>query len=422
LTVATQIWFKQRKITVAHVFAQRAVEVDPQNAYAWSNLGMLEEQLYRFDKAEAAFKRGLSVAKSDDAKGNLYLNWASALVNKGDWEAAEPIARQAYRRRPESQKTRANLGMVCLARGEWAEGWPLYDAIIGFDNSRRKVQYRGEPVWDGSPGKRIVIYGEQGLGDEVCFASMIPDALERSRSVVIDCTDKLAGLFRRSFPKATVYGTRWETGLGWDKQDAEIDASVSMGGLGRWFRNDAASFPRTPYLEADPERRAMWRALFDRQRKPVIGIAWTGGVPWTGDRYRKWTLDDLLPVFRSVDAVWVSLQYKDAGKEIAAFRARHPDIDLRQYAYATLTQDYDDTAALVAECDLVFSMQTGVIHLAGALGKDCWCFVNSHPGWRYGASGDSMPWYRSVRLYRQDGDVWPLVKAAEDLRARFRRV
>jgi ADP-heptose:LPS heptosyltransferase len=166
----------------------------------------------------------------------------------------------------------------------------------------------------------------------------------------------------------------------------------------------------------------MWRALFDRQRKPVIGIAWTGGVPWTGDRYRKWTLDDLLPVFRSVDAVWVSLQYKDAGKEIAAFRARHPDIDLRQYAYATLTQDYDDTAALVAECDLVFSMQTGVIHLAGALGKDCWCFVNSHPGWRYGASGDSMPWYRSVRLYRQDGDVWPLVKAAEDLRARFRRV
>ena len=403
------------------MFAQRAVEVDQQNAYAWSNLGMLEEQLYRFGHAENCFKRGLAVAKNDDARANLYLNWASSLVNQGAWDRAEEMALRAYKARPESQKTRANLGMAYLAAGKWREGWPLYDAIIGFDNSRRKVQYKNEPTWTGEPGKRIVVYGEQGLGDEISFASMVPDAIERSESVVLDCTDKLAGLFRRSFPKATVYGTRWETGLGWERKDTAVDASISIGGLGGIFRNAVEEFPGTPYLVADPERVAMWRALFGKVGKPVIGIAWTGGVAWTADRYRKWTLDELLPVFRSVDAVWVSLQYKDAGKDIAEFRSRHPEVDLRQYAFGTLTHDYDDTAALVESLDLVFSMQTGVIHLAGGLGKDCWCFVNRHPQWRYGGpSQKSMPWYKSVKLYRQQGDTWPLDEAARDLRERFK--
>lgn len=381
---------------------------------------MLEDQLYRFDHAERAFKAGVGAAKTDEARGNLYLNWACMLVNKGDWEAAEPMCRRALKYKPESAKARANLGLVCLAKRNWREGWPLYDAIIGFDQSRRKVQYKGEPVWDGSPGKRVVIYGEQGLGDEIAFASMVPDAINASQSVVIDCTDKLAGLFRRSFPQATVYGTRWETGLGWAKKDADLDASISIGGLGKIFRNSDESFPAKPYLVADPERVGMWKSLFAKQGKPVIGITWTGGVAWTGDRYRKWTLEELLPVFRSIDAVWVSLQYKDAGKEIAAFKSAHPEIDLRQYAYATLTQDYDDTAALIDACDLIFTMQTAVVHTAGGLGKEAWCFVNRHSQWRYGVDDKSMLWYPNVKLYRQaKSGVWPLEQAAKDLRARF---
>ena len=405
LTVATQIWFRQRKNSIARAFAKRATEVQPDNPYAWANLGMLEEQLYRFDAAEAAFQAGIGCATTDDVKGVLYLNWGCALVNKGDWEAAEQMARRALRYKPTSAKAKANLGLALLALGHWSEGWPLYDAIIGFDQSRRKVQYRNEPVWNGEAGKRIVIYGEQGLGDEISFASMVPDAIARASAVVIDCTDKLQGLFRRSFPAATVYGTRWETGLGWDKAHTEIDASLSIGGLGKLFRPSPESCPGTPYLVADPERRAMWRALFAAQQKPVIGIAWSGGVPWTGDRYRQWTLEQLLPVFRSIDAVWVSLQYKDAGKEIAAFRSAHPDIDLRQYSYATLTQDYDDAAAMVAELDHVFAMQTGVIHLAGGLGVPTQCYVNKCSQWRYGRhSAKALPWYKSVRLHRQAAD------------------
>jgi ADP-heptose:LPS heptosyltransferase len=139
----------------------------------------------------------------------------------------------------------------------------------------------------------------------------------------------------------------------------------------------------------------------------------------TGAANRRWTLEQLLPVFRSVDAVWVSLQYKDASEEIEAFKAKHPEIDLRQYPEATLTDDYDDTAALVMACDMVFSMQTAVIHLAGAIGKECWCFVNKHSQWRYGPNTQtSLPWYESVRLFRNI-DGWPLEQAAGELRAKY---
>jgi tetratricopeptide (TPR) repeat protein len=422
LTVAAQVQMKAGKLTIAYQFARRAADLAPHNPYTWANLAMMQDQLYQFSGAEESLQNALIASKDDSAKGAIYLNWGCMLVNKGDWEAAEPIARKALSYKPDSAKAKANLGMALLGQKRWKEGWPLYDAVIGFDKSRRKVQYQNEPVWDGSPDKRIVIYGEQGLGDEISFASMVPDAIARSKSVVLDCDTKLATLFRRSFPSAKVYGTRWEKNLGWDRKDAEVDASISIGALGKLFRNKTDDFPGSAYLKADPDRVEMWRGLFSKLGKPVIGISWSGGVPWTADRFRRWSLDDLLPVFKSVDAVWVCLEYKDASREIEAFKQAHPEIDLRQYPFGTLTQDYDDTAALVASLDFVFSMQTSVIHLAGALGKDCWCFVNKCAQWRYGtASETSMPWYKSVRLWRQHQDgTWPLAEAAKQLSAKFK--
>lgn len=408
LALGSKVWFKQRKHAVAYQFAARLAEVDPTNPYAWSNLGMEAEQIYRFDEADRCFHRASGLAKTDHAKATLYNQWACMLVNAGRWDEAEPMARRALKHNPDSAKAKGNLGLACLAQENWAEGWPLYNAIVGFDQSRRKHQYKGEPVWDGSPGKRLVVYGEQGLGDEISFASMVPDVIKMSRSVVIDCSPKLQGLFARSFPGAKVYGTRWDLGLGWPIEDMELDASISIGALGQFVRNSDASFPGAPYLTPDPDRVAMWKALFAKESKPVIGIGWSGGVPWTASRFRRWTLEQLLPVFRAFDAVWVSLEYKDAGKEISSFRAKHPEVDLRQYTFGTLTQDYDDTAAMVAALDRVISMQTTVIHLAGALGKRCDVFVNKCGQWRYGTKNGPMRWYPSVSVHRQRPDgTWP---------------
>lgn len=420
LALGSKIWFKQKKHSVAYQFARRLADVDPGNSYAWSNLGMEAEQLYRFDEADRAFQKAAGLANTDHAKSVLYMQWACMLVNAGRWDDAEPMARRALKYNPNSGKAAGNLGLVCLATGNWKEGWPLYNKVIGVDQSRRRHSYCDEPLWDGSPGKTLVVYGEQGLGDEISFASMVPDVVKMSKRVILDCSPKLAGLFRRSFPGVTVHPTRWEKTLNWPEDDRKVDASIAIGAIGQWTRNDDADFPKVPYLVPDPDRVGMWRSLFAKQGKPVIGIAWSGGAPWTADRFRRWSLDDLLPVFRAVDAVWVSLEYKDAAKEIAEFRGRHPEVDLRQYAFGTLTQDYDDTAAMVTALDHVVAMQTTVIHLCGALGKDCDVFVNKHGQWRYGTRNGPMIWYPSVYVRRQNADgSWPLIEYAETLKARF---
>jgi tetratricopeptide (TPR) repeat protein len=398
---------------LAYQFAKRAVEVNPKSAYGWMNLGRIADEFYRFDEAERAFAKALKLCKNDDQRGTVYINLSAALVNKGDWAKGAQAAKTGLQFKPESKKLKANLGMANLGLGLWSGGWKNYDEIIAFDTSRARVKYAEEPDWDGRPGQRVVVYGEQGLGDEISFASMIPDLADISQKVYVDCDRRLEGLFQRSFPDCEVHGTRWDREIDWLP---EIDASTTMGGLGKFFRTKDSQFPRKPYLIADPERVEMWRGLFDKIKKPVIGVSWSGGLFWTAGRFRAMTLEDLLPIFQSLDAVWVSLQYKDASEEIQEFKSRHPEIDLRQYAWATLTNDYDDTAGLVAALDKVVSMQQSVIHLAGGLGKETHVFVNKHSQWRYGR--DEMLWYPNVKLYRQRQDgTYPVKEVARALSA-----
>lgn len=401
---------------IAYNFAKRAVAEGPKIAAAWMNLAKIAGDLYLLSESRRAYEMATRCAKSDGDRKMALINYGSALVMHGDFKGCEEVSRKALEL-GDSKAASGNLGISLLAQNKWKEGWPLYDRIIGAKHLRALNQYANEPSWDGSHNKSVILYGEQGLGDEISFASMLPDAIKDCKKVVIDCDARLEGLFKRSFPLASVYGTRGRKELPWAEEDTKPDASMPMGGLGKFYRPTPDSCPGTPYLVPDPDRLAMWKALWATKGKPVIGLAWSGGMQWTGAKFRKWTLNDLLPMFKAVDAHWVCLQYKDASAEIAEFLTEHPEIDLKQYPFATLTDDYDDTAALVASLDRVVAMQTAVIHLAGALGVPTWVFVYKHSQWRYGVSGDSMPWYKSVRIWRQtSGGAWPIKEAAEQLK------
>ena len=321
---------------------------------------------------------------------------------------------------PGHKKARANYGICLLARRDW-KGWDYYSDCVETPQRLRKP-IGSEPDWTGAKGQSIVIRTEQGMGDEINFASMFPDAIRDSARVVIECEGKLEGLFERSFPAAKVYGTRRTDRSSWAEADLHPDASIIAGELGKICRTKDADFTGTAYLVADPGRRTMWRALFDSKHKPVIGIAWSGGTYDTGRKVRRFDLEQLLPVLQSVDAHWVSLQYQDATEEIEEFTKAHPEIDLVQYPYATLTPDYDDTAGMVAELDLVVCMQTCVAHLAGALGKEALVFIPERSLWRYGEGYERVLWYRSMKLYREkNGWTAAIEKVADELSRRYRR-
>jgi len=394
--------WKMKRYPLAYQLGLRGTHLAPHESTAWLNLGIAAQEMWLCEEAELAYKAAFRLSKTDGERGMSKMNLAALYIDTGRFAEAEKTSREALKFSPDNPKAKANLGFGLLGQRKW-EGWDWYSYSLGLA-SRVKMQYAGEAPWDGTPGLTVSLYGEQGLGDELSFASMLPEALRDCGKVILDCDAKLAGLFKRSFPQAKVYGTRWaraKDGVKWAEEDWRVDASLALGELGKFYRTMDADFTGEPYLVADPERRLMWKALFERIAKPKIGLAWTGGIPQTGERFRTLSLEQLYPLLSSIPARWVSLQYKDAAKEIAEFKTKHADVDIVQYGFGTLTSDYDDTAALVAELDLVICIQTAVAHLCGALGKDCWVLLPKYSQFRYGYKGETIPWYKSLKVFRQ---------------------
>jgi Flp pilus assembly protein TadD len=424
LCIASDILKKAKKLPIAYQLAKRAAELRPDRPEAWSAQGHAAQQLWRMDEAMSCYRKAMQRASTPEQRTLYFNNMASVHLDTGQFRKAEAPCRDALKLSESDTNVRHNLGLSLLAQRKWEEGWKYYSASIGTER-RNDVRYRPkgteEPIWDGSPGKSIVIYGEQGLGDEICAASLLPEAIRDCRKVIVDCDHRLAPLFRRSFPQASVYGTRWAkpgkappgVEAKWKEKSVDIEASISAFEVAKFYRKTDADFPGTPYLTPCPDRTAMWKALFAGKQKPTIGVAWTGGIWQNAGLHRKLPLIEWAPIFKAVDAHWVSLQYKDAAKEIEG-------TPVVQYPWATLTQDYDDTAALVAACDLVICMQTSVVHLAGALGIPAWSLIPKTSQWRYGEEGETLPWYQSVRMFRQT-DKWPVQRIADELRARFHK-
>jgi tetratricopeptide (TPR) repeat protein len=418
MTTMVSILIDTDKVAIAYPMAKLVTQVKPDSAVAWMNYGRTSADLWRYKESLRAYKRALSLAKDDKTKSSICVNIGSMMVDNGKFKDAEKYCRKAIVYNPDTTKGKANLGFSQLANQDWAEGWKNYRHCIG-ENGRYYAQYNGEPLWEGEKGGKVLIYGEQGLGDEISFAQMLPDMKawcdDNDTELVVDVQHRLENLFKRSFPGIEIHGTRSQPSIDWNPQD--ITHSLPIAQLGEFFRCKDEQFTGKPYLTADPDRAFQWKALFKTKKKPVIGIGWQGGVWKTAAKHRQLTLEQLLPVLKSVDAHWVSLQYRPSGKQIAEFKEQHPDIDIVEYP-AVLSNDYDDTVAMIASMDMLVTMQTTTVHVAGGLGIPCWTFVPQTSQWRYGQGGEDYPWADSVRIIRQATDgVWTDVmeKTGEEL-------
>jgi hypothetical protein len=226
--------------------------------------------------------------------------------------------------------------------------------------------------------------------------------IEQAGNVTLECSRKLESLFRRSFPKASVVGslTGDQRTPEWVRDLGDTDYQVAIGSLPRHFRREPKDFPlHKGYLRADPERIAYWRGRLQTAGEgPWIGLSWQGGALGTRRRLRSLSLAALLPFIRSIPANFVSLQYTPCDEEIDMLGKEHGVVI---HHWQDAIDDYDETAALVCALDLVVSVCTSVIHLAGALGRSTLVLVPFSAEWRYGRHGRQMPWYPTVDLIRQ---------------------
>lgn len=372
------LFLETGRIGLAISFLHRAAEKLPQ-ADILCNLAIAYKQSGQHEKVFSYFKKAIKNKPTADILGN----YAGLFVNYGTPDEAIKQANKAIKLDPQCQMAHWNKSLALLEKGEWKEGWEEHE--WGLKNGVRTNRHKDIPYWDGTKGKTVLVYGEQGLGDEIMFASMLPDMM-KDNTVILESHKRLKHLFEESFPGLIVYGTREDAEIEW-RDNHRIDFRVPIGSLGRWFRNSKQDFPGTPYLKAEGEKPKKFR----------VGISWTGGLK-PGRIHTRSVPLQLWGSILGQDCEFVSLQYTDCEKDIEETE-RMFGIKIKQYD-AVKADDYCETAKLVKSCDLVISCCTSVIHLAGALGVPCWVMVPNKPAWRYGVKRP-ICWYRSVRMYRQ---------------------
>ncbi len=381
----------------ALVIAAAAAERAPASYEAQFCLGFACQKLHEPQRALNCYALASRLRPDDaemhDARGSVFQELGKLEDAFGEYERALAL-------QPDHAPARFHRALVRLLVQDFERGWPDYELRrTGTDGASIPAIV---PPWDGAPlaGRTILLRMEQGLGDEIMFASIVPDVLRMAGHCIIECDARLRGLFSRSFPAATVFGALPDRSLPLRIARQEISCEIAIGSLPLHLRRSAAAFPRAePYLSADPVRVAHWRErLALLGPGPKIGISWTGGVRKTRRALRSIALPDWLPVLSMPGARFVSLQYTpEASSEVADLEARH---GIRVAHWPEAIDDYGETAALVCALDLVVSVCTSVVHLAGALGRPVWVMAPYSPEWRYGFAGETMPWYSSVRLFR----------------------
>jgi len=382
------------KLDEAAEILERAIATTPHHAGLMTGLGRVHE--LRGDLAHALKLHDRAI-EADGRNVAALINRGNTKKYMGDLEGALTDFQTAASLDPASHAARASQGMVLLNLGRLKEGWPLFKSRGGARAG--SVDLTDGKPWDGKPldGKKILVWSEYGLGDEILFASLLPDALQRTATCTFVCSPRLAHLFKRAFPGADIRGPGPEV-------EGDFDARLPLVNAAQWLRPSLDAFPKHPgYLKADPEltkeMRSRYRAGHDG---PVIGISWySGGSIGTGP-FKSLPLDKWLPILNSPNIRFVSLQYGNPTAEIKAIKTRF-DFDLIEDSNVDPSGDMDAFAAQVASMDLVISVSNSTVHFAGALGIPVWAMVPKGLGahWYWFQDRTDSPWYPSLTIYRQ---------------------
>ena len=401
------IHYQRRELAAALPLLEQSVALSPDEPEFRNNLGLALAASDRESDAIAAYRSALDL-KPDHAVA--WNNLGLALQSVNDVRGAIDAFRRAVDLKTDFAHAHWNLSLALLLDGQFALGWREYDwRLVLTELGRGRHVYPGQ-AWDGgaAAGKTLLLYAEQGLGDALQFARYATLLAHAGARPLIHCVDALKPLM------ATVPGV--SKVLGSDEPLPEYDAHFPLLSLPRVFATTAETIPSAAsYMTVPEPHRTAARAWIDSGRAKLnVGLVWAGSREHSNDRNRSCPLAALAPLLALPGIAWFSLQQGEASNELDAFADPKPVIALP--ASAPLI----DTAALIAELDLVISVDTSIAHLAGALGRRCWLLLPFAPDWRWMLDRDDTPWYPAMRLFRQSHlHDWSsvVVRLAAELRA-----
>ncbi|MBS4096632.1 MAG: tetratricopeptide repeat protein [Sulfuricella sp.] len=383
-----------RRLDEALASYRRAVAIQPDFAEAHSNLGNALRDLGQLDGALDSYRRALAI-RGDFPEA--LANQGIALHELGRFDEALASYRRALEINPDFAEAHFNRAVCLLKTRRYPEGWLEYEYRWTGVRPQRLRPSSALPQWRGeqpAPGQRLLVFEEQGLGDRIQFARYLPLAAQRfSGGISIVVAAPLRELLRRSFPGVEFLDAIPADQSAWHWQCPLLSLPLACATTLENLPN------RVPYLIPDPAQVAAWRARIAALGLPAatrkIGVVWKSGNAMKNAPLRSLALRQLAPLLEVGGCAWFSLQL-EADPDAAPWRASARLID-----WAGEFADFDATAALAANLDLIVAVDTAVAHLGGALGVPTWLF-NRHAGeWRWLHERDDSPWYPTLRIFTQ---------------------
>lgn len=368
---------------------------------AHNNLGITLAALNHFDAALDSYDEAIAI---NPGFAEAHNNRAAALTVLKKYPAALESYEQALGLQPDYAEARKNMGMLCFALGDFQRGWPAYEYRWTPEQLRQNTLRQGKQRWQGNKSdKRLFIWAEQGIGDQILHGTILPDILDFPQHKTVSLNNKLIPLFRRSF--ATLEFMRKDNDVDFEAYDEQIP----IGGLGQLFRASPASFEiaRTPYLIPDKKLSAQLSARIKTPGKLMCGLSWSSVNSALGDD-KSLSLNKALPFLSLANVVFVDLQYGDTSNERHEIK-KNNGIDIVKVDDIDNFNDIDGLAALIDACDLVITISNSTAHLAGALGKKTLLLLPAGHSklWYWYSPTGSCLWYPSVEVFEQDKPgVW----------------
>ena len=380
------------------VSCDKAIALKPDYAEAYINRGIALKELRRLDEALASYNRAIAI-KPDYPEA--YSNRGRALQDLKRLDEALASYDRAIALKPDYAEVYLNKSLCLLLQGKLSEGWKLYDWRWKQKELTQKPPFPDKPPFNLEHRKNVLVWAEQGVGDEIMFASLISEFRNLCAKLIVQVDARLIPLFSRSisqdvtfFPKNSVVPQEL------------YDQQLPIGSIAKYLRNDEASFieSRFGYLIADSERTNEIKSfLSNKNRHKICGISWRSKNEKTGES-RSLMLNSFLRLLFMGKYEFVSLQYGDTGEELIKAKAEL-GIDVLSCDQVDNFNDLDGLASLIQACDVVVSVDNTTVHMAGALGKDVRILLpHTAPEWRWQLNRKDSPWYSSATLYRQGAD------------------
>lgn len=381
------VLWREGRYAEAETCLRQAVAINGNYGKAYNNLGLVLSDLYQMEEAELCLRRAVQLCPRD---GKFSYNLGVLLKVRGNLTEAKIYLTRAAELSPGSKEVIFALATAHLLQEEYSSGWKLLDAanLNTLPAGCLPCACRTD---ESFTARRVLLFAEQGLGDTLQFVRYAPMAAKLAAHVGLLVQQPLERLLVNSLSLCKVH-------TGDPIAAEEYDFAYPLLALPSYFHTEAANLPQaTPYLAAPRETKQAWQKLLDplaNKSKPRIGVAWAGNPRHLNDRNRSIDFSLLRGLFENTDANWISLQVGERANNLNPAAEKIMDFSDR------LT-DFAETAGLIANLDLVISVDSAVAHLAGALGKPTWLLLPFAPDWRWQLEREDSPWYPTLRLFRQ---------------------